>query len=529
MEQERRITILWADDEIELLKPHVMYLEQRGYQVVPVVSGQDAIDWVKGAASLPDIIFLDEMMPGLTGLDTLTRIKAISPDIPIVMITKNEEEQLMEQAIGQQISDYLIKPVLPSQMLLCIKKHLHGREIQREQQESDYMQEFRMLSQVIDTAREWDDWCDLYKRLTYWEIALSSTSSDSALEMLKSQKQEADKAFTKFVIRNYPEWAADITKNGVNAETDRPLMSPDLIKTDVLPRIDNGEKVWLVVIDNLPLDQWNTIQPIFAQWFNIQQELYCSILPTSTQYARNAIFSGLMPVQVAKMFPNLWVDEDEDEGKNMNEQQLLATLLERMRKKYRFSYHKVNENAFAELLVKQFKQHVGNQFNAMVINFVDMLSHARTESKTIRELSGSAEAYRQLTRMWLEHSPVQTLFRMMAETGYTVILTTDHGSIQVDNPVRIIGDREVNTNIRYKLGRNLNCDSDDVFWIDRPERFGLPSPNISTRYALCKGSDYFCYPNNYSHYVQYYRHTLQHGGISMQEMIIPLVVMTPKS
>lgn len=520
--------ILWADDEIELLKPHIMYLEQRGYEVVPVVSGQEAIDYIRTSDSLPDIIFLDEMMPGLTGLDTLTRIKALHSEIPVVMITKSEEEQLMEQAIGQQIADYLIKPVLPSQMLLCIKKHLQGRELQREQQQSDYMQEFRMLSQVIDTAREWDDWCDLYKRLTYWELMLSQTLSESALEMLESQRKEADKAFSKFIIRNYPEWASDITQNGINAKTDRPLMSPDIIKTDVLPRLDNGEKVWLVVIDNLPLDQWNVIQPLFAQWFTIQQELYCSILPTSTQYARNAIFSGLMPLQVARMFPDLWVDEDEDEGKNMNEQQLLSTLIDRMRRQYRFSYHKVNENAFAELLVKQFRQHVGNQFNAMVINFVDMLSHARTENKAIRELSGTSAAYRNLTRMWLEHSPVLTLFSMMAEAGYTVVLTTDHGSIQVENPVRIVGDREVNTNIRYKLGKNLNCDSKDVFWIDKPERFGLPAPNVSTRYALCKCDDYFCYPNNYSYYAQYYRHTLQHGGISMQEMIVPLVVMTPR-
>lgn len=522
------MTVLWADDEVDLLKPHIIYLEQRGYQVVPVVSGQDAIDYVRTSAVKPDIIFLDEMMPGLTGLDTLSRLKSISPGTPVVMITKSEEESLMEQAIGQQIADYLIKPVLPSQMLLCIKKHLQGRDIQREQQQSDYMQEFRLLSQVIDTAREWDDWCNLYKRLTHWELTLSQTSSDSALEMLESQRQEADKAFSRFIIHNYPEWAADITQNGVNATTDRPLMSPDVIKTDVLPLLDKGEKVWLVVIDNLPLDQWNVIQPLFAQWFNIQQELYCSILPTSTQYSRNAIFSGLMPVQVAKMFSDLWVDEDEDEGKNMNEQQLLSTLISRMRRQYRFSYHKVNENAFAELLVRQFHQHLGNQFNAMVINFVDMLSHARTESKTIRELSGTAAAYRQLTRMWLEHSPVLSLFRMMAETGYTVVLTTDHGSIQVQDPVRIVGDREVNTNIRYKLGKNLNCDNRDTFWIDRPERFGLPAPNISTRYALCKGTDFFCYPNNYSYYAQYYRNTLQHGGISMQEMIVPLVVMTPR-
>lgn len=511
--------ILWADDEIDLLKPHIMFLTAKGYDITTATNGQDAIDLVKEHNF--DMVFLDENMPGLTGLETLTIIKEINPAIPIIMITKSEEEDLMDQAIGGKIADYLIKPVLPNQMLMSIKKNLHGREIAMQQNTSGYQQEFGKITMMINNASSFSEWAEVYKRLVYWEIELSS--SDANLdEMLRLQKQEANSTFAKFIKKNYEEWI----KNPNSSQ--RPLMSPDIFKTQIFPRLDNGEKLFFIVIDNFRLDQWRTIQPILSEWFNCQEEIYCSILPTATQYARNAIFSGLMPDQIAKMFPDLWVDEDEEEGKNLNEEPLIRTQLERYRKRYDFSYHKINETSYGDKIVQNFNQLQRFPLNIVVLNFIDMLSHARTESRTIRELASTEAAYRALTRTWLEHSSTIDLFRRLAESDYKVIITTDHGTIRVDNPIKIIGDKNTNTNLRYKLGKNLNCNSRQIFEIKRPKEVGLPILNLSTSYVFATGRDFLAYPNNYNYYVNYYKDTFQHGGISLEEMLIPLITLEPK-
>lgn len=515
---------LWADDEIDLLKPHLLFLKNKGYEVMTVTNGQDAIDLVRQQSF--DLIFLDENMPGLTGLETLTKIKEISPSTPVIMITKSEEENIMDQAIGGKIADYLIKPVLPNQMLLSIKKNLHAREITQQQQTSGYQQEFGKLSMAINDARTFDEWVDIYKRLVHWEIELSESSDPSLGSMLLMQKQEANSTFAKFIRKNYQDWIRQLMH--LENKDGRPMMSTELFKSRVFPELDKGEKLFFIVIDNFRLDQWRSIQPILSQYFNYQEDIYCSILPTATQYARNAIFSGLLPDKIAKMFPDLWVDEDEEEGKNLNEAPLIQTQIERFRKNYTFSYHKVFETSFGERLVSQLKTLTQNQLNVIVLDFIDMLSHARTESKTVRELANDESAYRALTKTWLEHSSTIDLFRTIAELGYKVILTTDHGTIRVENPVKIIGDKNVNTNLRYKLGKNLNCQSKQVFEINKPLEFGLPALNLSTSYVFCTNRDFFAYPNNYNYYVSYYKDTFQHGGISMEEMLIPIVTLTPK-
>ncbi len=520
--------ILWADDEIDLLKPHIMFLQKKGYDVVTMTNGQDALDYAR--AHTVDLVFLDEHMPGLTGLETLTALKEMSPALPVVMITKSEEEDIMDQAIGSKIADYLIKPVLPNQMLMSIKKHLHGREITQQQQTTGYQQEFGRLSMAISDARSFDDWVEVYKRLVYWETELSASSDPQLGAMLLMQKEEADTTFFKYVKKNYRDWVSHLVNvgKGGTALPGTPMMSPELFRLRVFPLLDNGEKLFFIVIDNFRLDQWRAIQPTLSEYFTCQEDVYCSILPTATQYARNAIFSGLMPDQIASMFPDLWVDEDEEQGKNLNEAPLIQTQLDRFRKRYEFSYHKVNENSYGEHLAGQLKGLSRYPLNVIVMNFIDMLSHARTEVKTVRELANNEAAYRALTKTWLEHSSTMEIFRTIAEMGYKVILTTDHGSIRCDNAVKIVGDKNVNSNLRYKLGKNLNSQSKQLYWIEHPQEYGLPVLNLSTQYAICGVHDFFAYPNNYNYYVQYYKDTFQHGGISLEEMLIPLITLTPK-
>ena len=508
--------ILWADDEMELLRPHLLFLERKGYDVVTATNGTDAVELCKQQQF--DVILLDEMMPGITGLQALERIKLIQPTVPVVMVTKSEEENIMNEAVGRNIADYLIKPVNPNQILLSLKKLIHRKELVAETTQTAYQQHFQQLSMQMMDCCCWNDWAVLYRQLVDWELKL--VSADPALaDMLRMQKAEANLGFAKFVKRNYVDWMQhhDFT------------MNHDVMQHHILPMLKQGERVFLVVFDNFRYDQWKAIETELTD-YDITEQLCCSILPTATQYARNALFAGLMPSEIKQRYPDWWTEEDAEESKNLNEPHLIQAFLDRVRRRDTFSYHKINATDEAEQLLAEADELLQrNSLNVVVVNFIDMLSHARTESKMVRELAHDEAAYRSLTLSWFRHSAISQLLHRLSQTDCRVVLTTDHGSIRTDTPVKIIGDRNTNTNLRYKLGRNLACESRDVFTVKDPKSVFLPSPNISTSYVFATGNTFLAYPNNYNYYVAYYRNTFQHGGISMEEMIIPLVTLKGKN
>ena len=516
--------LLWADDEIDLLKAHVLFLEKKGYDVVTVTNGTDAIDQCRQRAF--DLVLLDEMMPGLSGLETLQAIKTVSPSVPVVMVTKSEEENIMDQAIGAKIADYLIKPVNPNQILLTLKKNIHRKEIVSDAAQTGYQKSFAALSMQIDSCKSAKDFMDVYRKLVHWEIELESTDS-SMREMLAAQKEEADAAFARLVRRDYLKWIEALNPTSPHYP-ERMLMSPGVFKSKVFPLLDAKKKVFLIVIDNFRYDQWKTIERDIARDFDIDDDLYVSILPTVTQYARNALFSGLMPERIAEMYPELWVDEDDPTGKNLNESPLIGAQIERFRRHDTFAYTKINSTADSDRMMKELNNNMSKDLNVIVFNFIDMLSHARTDSKMARELASDEAAYRSITLSWFRHSVIADLFNALAETDRMVVVTTDHGSIRTDKPIKIIGDKNTNTNLRYKIGKNLSCDSKDIFVIRNPKSSQLPAPNLSSTYVFATGNTFFAYPNNYNYYVSYFKDTFQHGGVSLEEMMIPIITLTPK-
>jgi len=513
--------ILWVDDEIDSLTSQIIFLENKGYEVETRTNGFDAVEYVKD--NIVDVVLLDETMPGITGLQTLQQIKENNTTLPVVLITKNEAENLMDEAIGSQISDYLIKPVNPNQVWLSLKKLIDNKRLVAEKTTSAYQQEFRTLFMALNDNPGYIEWMEIYRKLVFWELAISKSDTPEMKDVFEAQKQEANIEFFKFISKNYASWVSPKSTNA-------PIMSHNLMKYKILPHLEKGTPLFFILIDNLRYDQWKTIQPIFAESFRIQEEdMFYAILPTATQYARNAIFSGMLPVDIEKNFPSQWKNDDDEGGKNLYEEEFLLHQLKKMGKSdLKVSYTKITNNNDGQKLVDNMHNLLQNDLNVIVYNFMDMLSHARTEMEVLKELAGDEASYRSITHSWFAHSPLHQALKKISEKKLNLIVSTDHGTTRVKTPVKVIGDKQTTSNLRYKHGRNLNYEPRDVLAFKDPREAGLPVPNVNSSFIFAKSDLYLCYPNNYNHYVNYYRNTFQHGGISLEEMIVPIIRMTNK-
>jgi len=513
------INILWVDDEIDLLKPHILFLEKKNYNVTTCQSGTEAIEVIEDKNF--DIVFLDENMPGLTGLETLAEIKEKRANIPVVMITKSEEEYIMEEAIGSKIADYLIKPVNPNQILLSLKKNLDHTRLVSEKTTSNYQQEFRKIAMDLSMVNTYEEWATLYQKLIYWEMELENIDDPAMFEILESQKSEANAQFGKFIDKNYANWFGS---------SDAPTMSHNLFREKVVPELSKEQPTLFIVIDNLRYDQWKAFEPIIQTYYKKEYEKpYYSILPTATQYARNAIFSGLMPSDMERLHPNYWKNDTDEGGKNMFENEFLQAQLKRLGLSHlKCEYTKITNLKSGKKLVDNFKSKKNNDLTVVVYNFVDMLSHSKTEMEVVKELASNDKAYRSLTVSWFKNSPLLEMIQQAQQMGFKLIITTDHGTINVKNPSKVIGDRDTSLNLRYKTGRSLTYEDKEVYAATNPKSIHLPSLSMSSSFIFAKGDFFFAYPNNYNHYVSYYRNTYQHGGVSLEEVIIPFAVLNPR-
>ena len=513
------INILWVDDEIDILKPHILFLEKKGYSVSTCNNGADAIDMCN--ENNYDVVFLDENMPGLSGLETLTEIKSKQANLPIVMITKSEEEYIMEDAIGNKIADYLIKPVNPHQILLSLKKNLDHSRLVSEKTTLNYQQEFRKIAMDLAMVNSYEEWVDIYKKLVYWELELENINDSGMIEILESQKQEANSLFFKFIKKNYTEWIQD--------NDDAPVLSNNLFKNVILPEINKSKGTLLVVIDNLRYDQFNILEQTITKYYKKEEEIpYFSILPTATQYARNSIFSGLMPLEMEQKHPNYWKNDIDEGGKNLYEEEFLQAQLKRLRQDIKMSYYKITNLKAGKQLADNFNSIKENDLTVVVYNFVDMLSHAKTEMEVIKELASDDKAYRSLSNSWFMNSPLLEMIQKAQNLGLKLIITTDHGTINAKAPSKVIGDKNISSNLRYKTGRSLSYEEKEVYAVKNPKEIGLPSISINSAYIFAKEDLFFAYPNNFNHFVKYYKNTYQHGGISLEEMIIPCAIFVPK-
>lgn len=519
MPENRRV--LWVDDEIEMLQAHILFLNERNFDVIGVTNAEDAIHRVREESF--DVVLLDEHMPGRGGLETLAIIKEMRPDLPCIMITKSEEESLIEEAIGAKISDYLTKPVNPTQILSALKKVTQRRELEQKVATRDYLEEFRKISFMIAEGPTWKDWMDIHSKLSAWEVELDSLPDEGLKQSLEGQRIECNTEFGKFIEANYEDWIWD--------RVERPPLSVDFCKDFLVPKLKEGRNILFLVIDCLRLDQWLALEPMLYDYYTVSRDTYYSILPTATPYSRNSLFAGLFPGEIEAEIPELWKRSEDDEfSSNRFERQLLDRQLAKlgMELEPEPKYVKILDVEEANATARKVQRYFNNRLVSMVFNFVDILAHSRSQSDVIKEMVPNEAAYRSVVRAWFEHSSLFQILKAFAAQDFLVVVTTDHGSVRGMKGARVVSDKEASTNLRYKHGRNLRVDRKHALICKRPEKFRLPRRGLNVNYIFAKEHYYFIYPTNYHKYLNLYKDSFQHGGISLEEMILPVAFLEPK-
>jgi len=517
--------ILWVDDEIELLKPHIILLRQRDYEVETASNGEDAIEMFK--ISNYDLVFLDESMIGISGLDTLPILKDISPSTPVVMVTKNEAETVMEDAIGKKIDDYLTKPVNPAQILLVCKKFLETKQLQKIRAMHAFIKDFTWIDQRINSGLFWDDWLEIYQKLVAASMELDNYPDSGLDSTLSDLWRQSNSAFSRFVEDNYVDW--------IHNEKDAlsPCFSNKVVDKYLIPHLNTDENLFFIVVDCMRLDQWLVFEEMLSEFFTISKDYYCSMLPTATPYARNAIFAGLFPEDIQKHYPDWWVSELNTEEYKLNafEKELLDAQVKRKRVTLRTSlnYIKIHDTDFGRKVENEFSKYLNSHLTAVVINAVDMIAHSRSDYAILKEIAPDESAYRSLTKSWFAHSSLFGILKTIAgKKNARVVLTTDHGSIRCLHGVKVMGDRDTSTNLRYKFGKNVKADPKHAMHVKEPSDLRIPSFGLTINNIIAKEDYYFVYPTDFNHYLQKYKDSFQHGGISLEEMVVPVVTMKPK-
>ena len=520
MKDDKR-KILWADDEIDLLRAHHRFLDDKGYVVTPVSNGKDAIALI--AQEPFDIVLLDEMMPGLDGLSTLEQIKMIDPNVPVVMITKNEEEHLMNEAIGRRINDYLTKPVNPSQIFMACKKILDSRQIRQSQAGQNYVSKANEIREQLSGEITWQTWINVHRRLCEWDIEIARLRDAGLSQMIEDQRRECNHEFGRFIGRDYATWIAE--------ENDSPPLSVDVVPEFVVPYLEQGRQVFFIVVDCLRLDHWMVMEPQLAEYFNIKRSYHYSVLPTATPFSRNAIFSGLFPNEIARKYGDIWHNADENEHSlNRNEHQYIDDQVADMGVELKPGSHyvKVLDTGEAQGLTRKVPSLKKWPLVSVVYNFLDMLVHGRAQSDLLKEMAPNEIAFRALVQTWFGNSSLFETLKAISRTDAVVVLTTDHGSVRGTRASVVHGDRDTSSNLRYKYGRNLRSEDKDALMIKDPEAYGLPSGGLGSNFVIAKEDFYFVYPTNFNQYQRQYKDSFQHGGISLEEMVLPVAIMEPK-
>ncbi|MCS6790057.1 MAG: PglZ domain-containing protein [Bacteroidia bacterium] len=518
-----RSRILWVDDEIEHLEPQILHLTAKGFEVLSARHPSEAMDILTRQPI--DLLIVDEHMPGMDGIEVTRRVKKLQPHLPVIMVTKDEEESLLESAVGIDIADFLIKPVSPQQLFSACRRILSKAILQQQQAHLDYQRDFRRIATILAFDPTLEEWYAIYKELVYWDIALEKSEASEIREILDGQRTEANLRFCRFFVQNYLEWVHT---------AQRPTLSPDVLPRFFLPHIGSRPKeaVVLILIDGMRYDQWKVLESLIAPYYYVAEEhLFFSILPTATQYARNSLFSGLFPLEIAQRYPRYWADDDEEGGKNLFEEEFFGDLLSRHKLPPKVAYEKVLRPEESRSLLQRLPQILQqNSVVVLIFNFLDLLAHTRVQMNILKELAANDIGLRATTRAWLETSAVLQVLRLLPQYVSQVFITTDHGFVQVKRPVRVMGDRETTTNLRYKQGRNLSFDKEEksVFHIRKPEEGKLPRATASSTYLFAMEDRFLVYPTNYNDYVRLYKDSYQHGGVSLEEIIVPFVRLEVK-